>query len=102
MEGVVRRVSQEWSHLLLTVMTPRGRFKVTVPNFHDQRVPSEWVDATVSVRGACGAELNARSQLSGIILHTPSLDQTHVLEAVPADPFSGRYRLMIGTSVKPG
>jgi signal transduction histidine kinase len=90
LEGIVRRVSQEWGHLMLTLMMPAGRFKVLVPNFNNQRVPVELIDARVSVQGACGLELNTRGQLSGIVLHTPSLEQIHILDSVPADPFAGR------------
>src|SRR6185436_10086273 len=88
LQGVVRRVSMEWGHLMLTLMTPSGRFKVLIPNFTSQRVPEDLVDARVSVQGACGSDLNSRGQIAGTTLHTPSLEQIRVLEGVLADPFS--------------
>jgi signal transduction histidine kinase len=90
MQGIVRRVTLEWSHLTLALMTPRGRFKVIVPGYQGDTAPSEFVDALVKVQGACGAELNAGNQLSGIVLHTPSTNRIEIVEPVPADPFSAR------------
>jgi signal transduction histidine kinase len=42
----------------------------------------------VSVPGACTSEVNARGQLTGITLHTPSLELIRILDPVPVDPFA--------------
>ena len=63
-------------------------FKAVIPNTGKQPVPDHLTDALVSVRGACGSEVNARGQLSGVTLHVPSLDQVSIEEAAPSDPFA--------------
>src|SRR5581483_1670996 len=90
LEGVVRRVRHEWNHLDLIVTTPKGRVRAIVPNVTDPQHASEFVDCFVRLRGACGAQLNARGQLSGITLHVPSLKEIQVIDGVPADPFAVR------------
>ena len=88
MQGVVRRIEQQWDHLSLSVMTPQGRFKVIVPGVAGGSPPSSLIDALVSVTGACTSELNVRRQLSGITLHAPSAAQITILEPPSTDPFS--------------
>jgi signal transduction histidine kinase len=88
MQGVIRRVEKQSGHLVLSLMTPTGRFKVMIPGFESQPVPSELIDALVSVTGACTSELNSRRQLSGITLHAPGLKQVKILDPAPADPFA--------------
>ncbi len=88
MEGIVRRVDQQTGHLLVTVMTPKGRFKLIIPGFENTALPLEWIDALVRVQGACTSEPNARHQISGIVLHASSLEQLRVIEPAPKDPFA--------------
>ena len=88
MGGVVQRVDKQWGHVNMSLMTPKGRFKVIIPGFDNKPAPTQLIDARVSVQGACMSELNARLQLSGITLNVPSLDQVTILESPPADPFS--------------
>ncbi|MDB6112748.1 MAG: hypothetical protein JWR69_4498, partial [Pedosphaera sp.] len=91
MEGVIRRArrtEEQYGHLNLNLMTPKGQFKVIIPGVGDQPSPANLIDALVSVQGACTSELNVRRQLSGITLHAPSLDQVRILEPPPADPFA--------------
>ena len=90
MEGVVRRVHEEWGHLTLSLITPRGRFRAVIPNPGKQPPPDHLIGALVRVRGACGSELNARGQLSGVTLHVPSLEQITIQDAAPSDPFAIR------------
>ncbi|HEX4349915.1 MAG TPA: ATP-binding protein [Verrucomicrobiae bacterium] len=88
MEGVVRRVEAQSEHLNITVMTSGGRFRVIIPQPDENQPPPDLIDALVRIDGACSSELNARRQLSGITLHTPGLDQIHILDPPPADPFA--------------
>jgi signal transduction histidine kinase/uncharacterized protein YdeI (BOF family) len=90
LEGVVRRVTHEWDHLDLSVTTSKGRFRAIVPKLAVAEEMSELVDCFVRVRGACGAQLNTRGQLSGITLHVPSLTQIQVIDGVTANPFATR------------
>jgi hypothetical protein len=88
MEGIVRGVSEQWGHVYLSVMTRKGRFKVLLPSFQGQAAPTHLIDARVRFHGACGSELNARGQLSGITIHVPSLEQVRIIEPAPPDPFA--------------
>jgi signal transduction histidine kinase len=88
MEGVVRRVTLQWQHLTLDVVTPKGNFLSVLPNYLNSEPPRHLVDAIVRVRGACTSRLNARGQLLGFTLNTPSLDDVEILEAGPSDPFA--------------
>lgn len=88
MEGLVRRVDESSGHVTLSLMTPKGRFKAIIPGFEERPLPTNLIDALVSVQGACTSDLNVRRQLSGITLHVPSLDQVRILEPPPADPFA--------------
>jgi PAS domain S-box-containing protein len=88
MEGLVRRVDELSGHASLSLMTPKGRFKAIIPGFENKPLPTNLIDALVSVQGACTSELNVRRQLSGITLHVPSLDHIKILEPAPADPFA--------------
>lgn len=88
MEGLVRRVDESSGHVTLSLMTPKGRFKAIIPGFENRPLPTNLIDALVSVQGACTSDLNVRRQLSGITLHVPSLEQIKILEPAPADPFA--------------
>ncbi len=88
LEGVVRRVSGQEGHATLALTSPKGQFKAVVMRPNDQALPTNLVDALVTVQGACTSELNARGQLVGISLRVPSFKQVEILEAVPADPFA--------------
>jgi len=87
MEGVVRRVDQQAGHLVFSLMTSKGRFKMMIPGFENRPVPINLIDAEVRVCGACTSELNSQRQLSGITLHVPSLNQVRVIDPALADPF---------------
>lgn len=87
-EGVVRRITPRWGHITLMLTTPTGRFEAIMPKPNDQAMPTELIDALVSIRGACTSKMNARGQLTGIVLHTPSREQITILEPEPANPFA--------------
>jgi PAS domain S-box-containing protein len=88
MEGLVRRVDEASGHVNMSLMTPKGRFKAIIPGFENKGLPTNLIDALVSVEGACTSDLNVRRQLSGITLHVPSLEHIKILESPPGDPFS--------------
>jgi len=64
-EGVIQHVILRDGHLRLRLMTPRGKFNVLIPGFHNQTAPTNLVDAFVSLQGACASEMNARQQVIG-------------------------------------
>jgi signal transduction histidine kinase len=88
MEGVIRRVYQEWGHLVLSLVAPQGHFRAIVPVDDTQPCPNNLIGALVRVQGACGSELNVRGQLSGVTLHVPNLKHVLIQDAPPADPFA--------------
>ncbi len=86
--GVVRRLrSDRQQHLTLSIDVDGTRLEAQVPSFSGG-VPDHLVDARVRVRAVAGAIFNARGQLTGIRLFTPSLDDIRVDVAAPGDPFS--------------
>lgn len=84
LEGIVRRVIQDWNHARLVVTTPRGLFNALVPGM---TAPTNLVNVLVRFEGACGSELNTRGQVCGITLHVPGIEHVKPLEPVPAGPF---------------
>jgi PAS domain S-box-containing protein len=88
LEGVVRRLTVEGSHLWLDLTSSKGKFRAVIPNV-DQPPPT-LIDSRVVLRGACGSDLNARHQLTGITLCVPGLDQIKVLDASGADSWDGK------------
>jgi PAS domain S-box-containing protein len=85
-QGVVRRVRLLEGLLTLDVAVPGGRLRALVPGIHGA-VPSQFVDAEVRIRGACGAIFNTKMQLVGIMIYVPALKQIEILK--PAhDPFA--------------
>ena len=87
LEGVVQRLSVEQGHLRLTLMTGQGRLNTVTPGLDHQPAPAHLLDAWVQVQGVCGAEMNLRNQMSGVLLHVPTLDHIAVLEPAPSNPF---------------
>jgi signal transduction histidine kinase len=88
LEGVVRRLTEQWGHETLSITTPKGRFKAVVLKSNDQPFSANLIDDLVSVQGACTSEMNAHGQLTGISLRVPSFKQVSILESVPDDPFA--------------
>ena len=85
-EGIVRQVGLFRGMLTLDVAVAGGRLRALVPDIHGP-VPSQFVDAEIRIRGACGAIFNHKLQLVGIVLYVPSLKQIEVLKP-PHDPFT--------------
>jgi len=87
-DGVVRRTSSQWGHSTLVLTTPKGRFKVIVPVPADRILTANLINAVVRVRGVCTSEMNARSQLTGIIIYAPDLNQITTVVPALTDPFA--------------
>ncbi len=88
MEGVVRSFVQqaEGNVLVMDVATPKGAFKVRVPDYRDL-FPMYLVDAKVRFDGVCGAAFNSRQQLVAVHLMMPSLKDL-CADGPPKDPFA--------------
>jgi len=73
-------------HLLhIEVAFGSDHLPAMVPNF--DRVPSDWVNARLRMRGVAGAVFNRKNQIMGGILYMPSLRFATVLERPPSAPF---------------
>jgi PAS domain S-box-containing protein len=79
--------------LVLQIAADGHQFKARIRQFQRDKDYRDLVDATVTVRGACGTLFNNRRQLTGVQLFVPNLDQVTVDVPAPAD----RY----GTPVSP-
>ncbi len=90
MEGVVRRVTEEWGHTSLALMSPKGSFRALIPGSAGTSLSTNLIDALVSIRGVCSSDVNERGQLTGFTLHVPGFNQLTVLKSSPADPFTMR------------
>jgi PAS domain S-box-containing protein len=89
-EGIVRQVRLLEGLLTLDVAVTGGRLKALVPGFHpgtDGPLLSQFVDAEVRIRGACGSIFNNKLQLMGIMLYVPGMKHVEVLKA-PEPPFA--------------
>ena len=87
--GVVRGMKRtEGQQLILELMAEGSRLTVMIPRFTDAQLPTELIDATVSVRGVCGSTFNQKRQLIGFQVYVPALAQVVVERPALADPFS--------------
>ncbi|MGA2436228.1 MAG: hypothetical protein ABSG25_13205, partial [Bryobacteraceae bacterium] len=88
-EGIVRSVGLEeggGGRLRFNLTISGGQILAQTPDFVS--IPIELVDAKVRIQGVCGASFNARRQITGTVIHMPSLARVQVVEAAPADPFA--------------
>ncbi|MBV8069201.1 MAG: hypothetical protein JO270_04800 [Acidobacteriaceae bacterium] len=92
-EGTVRQA--EYVHptahertLWMDLVIPGGRIDAQIPWRDGWIVPAHLTGSRVRIRGVCGAEFNARDQMTGVVIYVPSLDQVSVLEAAPPEPFA--------------
>lgn len=108
MEGVVHSITNEWGHAVFDIDEKTGRFRAYVPDFADKALPTNLINATVSIRGVCGTLFNQKRQLTGVRLFVPDLNSIKVLESPPVDLFSlpvqtisGLMQFNSGSSLKP-
>lgn len=89
--GVVHSaaVRESWGRqvLFLNIEIGGGTIAARVHDFLAVN-PVQWVDATITARGVCGTNFNGRRQLTGLRLFVPSLDDIHVDQPAPSDPFA--------------
>ncbi len=90
-EGIVRNVNYlEGSNrqlLKLRFSVGDGKVDIEMP-WDGSALPTYLVDASVRVKGVCGASFSAKNQLIGVALFVPSLSNFAILQPPPADPFS--------------
>ncbi len=88
--GIVRSVSVGTApgFLVLGIAAGGNKFVALITEFNRVETYASLVDAAVAVRGACGTVFNDKRQLVGIQLFVPGVDQVHINQAVPRDPFA--------------
>lgn len=87
LQGVVHSAVAEDGHLRLWMTAGDGKFKALIPNFNSNKPPAGLIGSQLEITGACGSDLNARNQVTGITLYVPSLDCIKILAAADVDPF---------------
>ncbi len=90
-EGTVRQVAylENSNRQLLTLRlsVTDGKVDIQIP-WDGSPLPTYLVDASVRVKGVCGASFSPKNQLIGIALSVPSLKDFTILQPPPTDPFS--------------
>ncbi|MBV8810758.1 MAG: hypothetical protein JO033_18985 [Acidobacteriaceae bacterium] len=87
-EGSVREAEYlhryPWEQVLwMDVAVPGGHIDVSIPWNGSSVPPPHLVDARVRIRGACGANFNAKRQLVGVQIYVPDLREVTTIEAPP-------------------
>ena len=86
--GVVRSVAIDPPVLNLGIAVGSTKFRARISEFKRDADYASLIDAEVAIRGACGALFNDKRQLIGIQLWVPSLEQIHIEQAAPSDPYA--------------
>ena len=87
-EGIVRMVTRDPSHALLTIVEEGRRLLLSIPRFETQSPPFSLVDARVRVRGICAIQVNPLGVIEGFQLYPNSLSDIDVIRAARPDPFA--------------
>lgn len=92
-EGIVRSMAyQEGSNrqlITFRVSVGDGKVEIEMP-WDGSPLPSQLLDASIRVQGACGAGFTPNNQLVSVSLFVPSLRNVTILRPPSADPFSGK------------
>ncbi|HLH01843.1 MAG TPA: response regulator [Bryobacteraceae bacterium] len=94
-QGIVRsaKIDSHSGLLLLEIALSDGVITADIPA-HEGFDPNRYIDATVVLRGNCGADFNLNNQLIGAVLYVPDLQNIRIVEPAPPDPWSSaRQRL---------
>jgi PAS domain S-box-containing protein len=83
-EGVIRRVEYlagipSGKVLTLWLSTGSGKVQIEMP-WEGPELPADLVDSFVRVKGVCGANFSAKSQLIGVALYVPSIESFSILQ----------------------
>jgi signal transduction histidine kinase/CheY-like chemotaxis protein len=96
-QGIVRSVAiedrlppdlrQGPPQLVLRIASGDNQFKARIRQFQPGADYHNLIDATITIRGACGTLFNNRRQLTGIQLFVPNLEQVTVDRPAPEDRY---------------
>lgn len=90
-QGVVRSAEIEFEQLRLEIVLGGGRLRLWVKEFGNV-APGRLVEATVRVRGVCGAMFNQKRQMLGAQLYVSDIGDVTVVKPPPPDPFGAVTR----------
>lgn len=85
--GIIHAQTNNADHLVLDLAQGKSVLKIQVLNIPQTGIP-DLVDSKVRVSGVAGTYYNAKGQLTGFHLLTPSLEQVEVIEPARPDPFA--------------
>jgi signal transduction histidine kinase/FixJ family two-component response regulator len=91
--GVVREVARDpGGRVTLSLAAGPIRFRAQVQGYPPGAALAHLVDASVRVRGACGAVYNSRRQMTGVVIYVPSPDEVETVSPAPPEPFAAPAR----------
>ena len=93
-EGIVQLVGSSDQHASLIIASGIHKFRVFIPGYADQPLPTHLIDAKIRVRGACGTIFNEKRQLTSIQIFVPGIEEVKILEPPIADPFAKPIQLI--------
>jgi signal transduction histidine kinase len=85
--SAIRSMRAEYQRLILEFGETGGRFEAHLPNYTNSFLPTNLLDARVTITGVVGANFNRQAQLIGVRVYLTSLDDVHVIESAPMDSF---------------
>ncbi len=74
-EGVIRDVAKDPQKALLFVSSGGLRFHAVIQPLPGSAVPTDWVDAKVSLHGVCWTDVDAENKPTGFTLFVPGTNQ---------------------------
>ena len=86
-EGVVRDLAKDPERAELFVSSGGQRFHAVIQPFAGAALPTEWLDARVTLRGVCSTEVDAESKPTGFTLFVPGTNQLFLVQSGKTDPF---------------
>jgi signal transduction histidine kinase len=86
-EGVVRDVAREPDRALLFVSSGGLRFHAVLQPFPGMKLPLEWLEARIALRGVCWTEVDAENKPVGFTLYVPGTNQIAFEHPGQRDPF---------------
>jgi len=85
--GIVRSIELDSDAVELGIAAGSHKFRAVIAGFDVGWNYNSLVDAEVSMQGACATVFNDKRQLVGIQIYVPGIDQVHVDQPAPTDPY---------------
>jgi PAS domain S-box-containing protein len=107
LDGIVRGIRAETSHLILDIAASGGRCDVFLSGYTNGFPTNNLIDAEVRLHGVCSVIPNKRRQAIGFRLFLPGPSQIIMKQPAPADPYALPTRTVeslfrFGSVARPG